>query len=102
MRHFPFGQDGDFCEKALIDRHNNELADKLGNLVSRASGLVEEANIDADTSNVVRNVSELIERFEFEFIFNINDILQLMSNIFFFTLFRDFYSEGRITFQTAF
>ncbi len=41
MRAIPFGDDGDFSEKALVDRHNNELANKLGNLVSRVSSLVE-------------------------------------------------------------
>ena len=42
-RQFPFaeGDDGDFSEKALIDRYNNELADKLGNLISRVSTLIE-------------------------------------------------------------
>ncbi len=38
FRETVFGEDGDFSEKALIDRHNNELADKLGNLVSREIG----------------------------------------------------------------
>jgi methionyl-tRNA synthetase len=41
LRENPFGNDGDFSEKALISRHNNELADKLGNLVSRVSNLIE-------------------------------------------------------------
>ncbi|MDP2672691.1 MAG: class I tRNA ligase family protein, partial [Nanoarchaeota archaeon] len=41
FRGAPFGEDGDFSEQALIDRHNNELADKLGNLVSRVSALIE-------------------------------------------------------------
>ncbi|MEK6936642.1 MAG: methionine--tRNA ligase [Nanoarchaeota archaeon] len=36
VREIPFGKDGDFSEKALIDRHNNELANDLGNLVSRS------------------------------------------------------------------
>jgi len=42
-RQFPFaeGNDGDFDEKALIGRHNNELANKLGNLISRVSALAE-------------------------------------------------------------
>ena len=42
-RQFPFasGDDGDVNETALIQRHNNELADKLGNLVSRVSALIE-------------------------------------------------------------
>jgi methionyl-tRNA synthetase len=41
FRNTAFGQDGDFSEKALVERHNNELANKLGNLVSRVSALVE-------------------------------------------------------------
>ena len=41
MRNIPFGSDGDFSENALIERNNNELANKLGNLVSRVSTLVE-------------------------------------------------------------
>lgn len=41
LRATPFGDDGDFSEQALIDRHNNELANKLGNLVSRVAGLIE-------------------------------------------------------------
>jgi methionyl-tRNA synthetase len=71
MRSVPFGQDGDFSEKVLIERNNNELANKLGNLVSRVSTLaekygLEEVNIDIHISNVVRDISELIERFEFD------------------------------------
>ena len=39
LRNISFGNDGDFSEQALKDRHNNELANKLGNLVSRVAGL---------------------------------------------------------------
>lgn len=45
-RNFVFGEDGDFSEKVLADRHNNELADKLGNLVSRVSALAEKYGIE--------------------------------------------------------
>lgn len=41
MREIPFGGDGDFSEEALKDRLNNELANDLGNLVSRVLTLVE-------------------------------------------------------------
>lgn len=44
-RNFVFGEDGDFSEKALIDRHNNELANKLGNLVSRVASLIEKYGV---------------------------------------------------------
>ncbi len=39
VRSVPFGEDGDFSEKYLVERHNNELANKLGNLVSRVAGM---------------------------------------------------------------
>lgn len=41
IREAPFGDDGDFSEKALKERHNHELANKLGNLISRVSALAE-------------------------------------------------------------
>ena len=41
IREIPFGQDGDFSEESLIARHNNELANDLGNLVSRVLTLAE-------------------------------------------------------------
>ena len=40
------GQDGDFSQQALIDRNNNELANKLGNLVSRVAALAEKYGIE--------------------------------------------------------
>ncbi|MFH1545544.1 MAG: methionine--tRNA ligase [archaeon] len=35
FREIPFGEDGDFSEKALIQRINSDLADDLGNLLNR-------------------------------------------------------------------
>jgi len=46
LRQAPFGDDGDFDEKAIIDRHNNELANKLGNLILRVSALAEKYGIE--------------------------------------------------------
>jgi len=46
FREAPFGDDGNFSEKVLIDRHNNELANKLGNLVSRISSLIERNGLE--------------------------------------------------------
>ncbi len=41
LREIPFGQDGDFSRRALVQRANGELANGLGNLVSRTLGMIE-------------------------------------------------------------
>lgn len=41
LREIPFGQDGDFSRSALIGRINGELANGIGNLVSRSLGMIE-------------------------------------------------------------
>ena len=41
LREVPAGEDGDFSEKTLIDRNNSDLADTLGNLLQRASVLIQ-------------------------------------------------------------
>jgi len=46
FREVPFGQDGDFNEDAMALRHNNELANKLGNLVSRIAALIEKHGME--------------------------------------------------------
>ncbi|CAH0153579.1 methionine--tRNA ligase [Roseomonas sp. CECT 9278] len=41
LREVPFGQDGDFSRKALVNRLNGELADALGNLANRVLSLIQ-------------------------------------------------------------
>jgi methionyl-tRNA synthetase len=73
LRQIPFsaGEDGDFSEKALINRHNNELADKLGNLVSRVSSLAEKYNLQETTStlrsaSLISKVTKHLSKYEFD------------------------------------
>lgn len=74
-RNFVFGQDGDFSEKVLIDRHNNELANKLGNLVSRATALAEKYGIEKTENKLLKKlklkqIKILFENYEFDKVLN--------------------------------
>lgn len=41
LREMPFGQDGDFSEKVLVERINTELGNDMGNLLNRLCGMSE-------------------------------------------------------------
>jgi len=56
IRNIPFGDDGDFSEKNLIERHNNELANKLGNLVSRTTALAEKHGIQKTPNKLLKKL----------------------------------------------
>ncbi len=66
FRNTAFGQDGDFSEKALIERHNTELANKLGNLVSRVSALVEKYGLTKTENKLLNklNLKKIETHFE--------------------------------------
>ena len=61
FRETPFGEDGDFSESALIEKHNNELANKLGNLVSRVSALAEKYSLEETEPLKVKTLLKKVE-----------------------------------------
>ncbi len=75
LRATPFGDDGDFSEKALIERHNNELANKLGNLVSRVAGLIEKNGVTKCENKLIKKlkinkIETLFDNYEFDKVLN--------------------------------
>jgi len=72
LRKIPFGEDGDFSETSLAEAHNNELANKLGNLVSRVSALAEKYGLEKTqiktlkSSPLLKKVSSLLENLELD------------------------------------
>jgi methionyl-tRNA synthetase len=64
-------EDSDFSEKALIERHNSELANKLGNLVSRVTTLAEKYGIEKTENKNIKKLKLLeiekhLENFELD------------------------------------
>lgn len=83
LRQFPFatGEDGDFSETALVSRHNDELANKLGNLVSRTSALAEKYGIACPSQNK-SNICEGIKKTENKLLkkLKLKEISKLINN----------------------
>jgi methionyl-tRNA synthetase len=72
MREVPFGQDGNYSFEAIIDRHNADLANGLGNLASRVlamlgsnyDGVVPEADPFAAAGPLPALVDDVVERLD--------------------------------------
>ena len=93
LREIPFGSDGHFTNEALINRINFDLANDLGNLVSRTTAMVqkyfgdiipkthESADIDLSLINEACELKQKVENHmdSFQFSNALSDIWKLIS-----------------------
>lgn len=93
LREIPFGSDGPFSNEAFINRINSDLANDLGNLLSRSTALVDncfggtllgELKLDIDDENLVYLVKGLKNKVEkhldsIEFSLALNEIWNVVS-----------------------
>lgn len=94
MREVAFGQDGNYTNEALIGRINADLANDLGNLVSRTIGMIEKyfggtlpkdqvaTSFDDDQIKLVKETINLVEEKNDKMLFNesLTIIWDLISN----------------------
>jgi methionyl-tRNA synthetase len=81
LREVPFGQDGDFSQKALMDRINSDLGNELGNLLNRiigmsgkySNGVVDSKDVCTFYANELSNVNDILKNVE-------HHLLELQTN----------------------
>lgn len=73
LRDIAFGQDGDFSETKLKERYTSDLANGLGNLVSRVTNMVEkycDGKYELSTKSIipvdVKNFHEALKEYRFD------------------------------------
>ncbi len=78
LREVPFGQDGDFSQRAFIDRINSELSNDLGNLLNRIIGMSGKySDFEIDSVDVLKYHSKELDAMD-EALGNLDDFMKNM------------------------
>jgi methionyl-tRNA synthetase len=72
MREMRFGEDGNFSWESMVDRHNADLANGLGNLASRVlamlgsnyDGVVPEPRLEGSASDLPEVIDDAVRRYD--------------------------------------
>jgi methionyl-tRNA synthetase len=89
-------EDSDYSEEILIERYNNELANKLGNLISRVSTLAEKYGIEKSENKLLKK----LKLKEIENHFEQYEIDRALSEIFAFVDFCNEYVQEKKPWET--
>jgi len=76
-------EDSDYSEELLIQRYNDELANKLGNLISRTASLIEKYGIEKTSKDLLTKLNrEQIEKYfdNFEVDKSLNEIFSFIDS----------------------